>query len=156
MLKKYRYSCGFIIFSLLLFSNSCGPRIFEIAENINFSRPEKVYEGPKISKPKLTKILKEVGFKAKQIPIMLCIAEKESSFYEKARHYNKNGSIDRGLFQINNYYWGEEVKNGCHFNDRELLESKKNTLCARKVFLRHGFKAWYGYRKHKKECHNYR
>ena len=38
--------------------------------------------------------------------IMFC----ESSMNEDARHYNKNKTVDVGIWQINNYYWEDYLK----------------------------------------------
>ena len=45
------------------------------------------------------------NYTERQASTMVCIAELESSFRVKAINKNKNGSIDYGLFQINDRWW---------------------------------------------------
>jgi len=53
------------------------------------------------------------------------------AFNPKATNHNRNGSIDRGIFQLNSAYWGGE----------ELFDWKTNVDVAYKVFTRAG-KKW--------------
>lgn len=56
---------------------------------------------------------------------------ENASFNPKAVNYNRNGTVDRGVFQLNSQYWGGE----------ELFDWKKNVEVAYKVFVRAG-KKW--------------
>ena len=56
---------------------------------------------------------------------------ENSSFNPRATNQNRNGSVDRGIFQLNSAYWGGE----------ELYDWKKNVDVAYKVFTRAG-KKW--------------
>ncbi len=53
------------------------------------------------------------------------------AFNPKATNHNRNGSVDRGIFQLNSQYWGGE----------ELYDWKTNVDVAYKVFTRAG-KKW--------------
>ncbi len=56
---------------------------------------------------------------------------ENSAFNPRATNHNRNGSIDRGIFQLNSAYWGGE----------ELYDWKTNVDVAYKVFTRAG-KKW--------------
>lgn len=56
---------------------------------------------------------------------------ENSSFNPRAVNHNRNGSVDRGIFQLNSQYWGGE----------ELFDWKTNVDVAHKVFTRAG-KKW--------------
>lgn len=43
-------------------------------------------------------------------PLAACFARRESGLYPRATHYNSNGTIDRGLFQINSVWVGHTVQ----------------------------------------------
>ena len=101
-------------------------------------------------------LLRNAGFSQDEIPVMLCIMKWESSFFERALNYNNNGSIDFGLFQINNRYWGKRNRSGCSYVGSELLNYKNNLRCARKIYQKKGYNAWNAYKKHKVECLNYK
>ena len=45
-----------------------------------------------------------------QASTALCFAYRESRYQPGATHYNTNGSIDRGLFQINSVWVGTTVQ----------------------------------------------
>jgi hypothetical protein len=83
---------------------------------------------------------------------MVCTAKYESSFYEKASHKNKDGSIDRGLFQVNSTHlgWG-----ACPKSADGLYDAKANAKCAHVIWADQGLRAWYGYQKHRTECDAY-
>ncbi|BBH54720.1 M23 family metallopeptidase [Fluviispira sanaruensis] len=82
------------------------------------------------------------GFTEKQIPIMYCIANLESSFNPKAINYNRNKTFDTGLFQINDIWLKK-----CNVTRKELFDVRKNAACARIVLLKQGFNAWVTYKK---------
>lgn len=56
---------------------------------------------------------------------------ENGNFDPKATNYNRNGSVDRGIFQLNSQYWGGE----------ELYDWKLNVDKAYEVFNRAG-KKW--------------
>ena len=107
----------------------------------------RLYGGKKISRKKVRDYLLAAGFSEEDVPVMTCIAEKESSFYSKAQHFNNNGSIDYGLFQINDRIWSRDyTKGACPYSTKDLLDPQKNALCARRVFRIQGYSAWYTFR----------
>jgi hypothetical protein len=87
----------------------------------------------------LTALLELVGFTPTEIPVMICIAEFESSYNSKAVNVNKNGSTDQGLFQINDGVWSK-VCTG------DMFDLASNLRCARHVYLKQGYTAWVAYK----------
>jgi hypothetical protein len=98
--------------------------------------------------------LRASGFPDTEIPKMVCVAKWESSFCERAINTNKNGSIDRGLFQVNSIHLGDP---GCpkSGDGDTLFDAHVNTKCAHFIWKAQGIKAWYGYQKHRAECDAY-
>lgn len=66
---------------------------------------------------------------------MMAVAYCESRFEQFATHANKNGSIDRGVWQISNKFH-KEVSDECSFNIR------CSTSAAIKIFKQRNFKEW--------------
>ena len=64
----------------------------------------------------------------------------ESSFNPRAIHKNKDGSLDRGIWQINSR-WHPEVSADCAFS----IEC--STGHAYKLYTHSGWNSWYGARK---------
>jgi len=93
--------------------------------------------GPFLSEPEVRRVLKKAGFPAHAIPTMLQIARCESSLSVTAENVNRDGSVDFGLFQINERNWA-----GCHVSKTELSDPYNNTRCAQQVWQRQGFDAW--------------
>jgi Lysozyme like domain len=109
--------------------------------------------GRKIPEREVASLLREAGFPENQIGKMVCTAKWESSFYERASNKkNRNGSIDRGLFQINSVHLGAW---SCPRNGELLYTAKVNADCAYDIWKAQGNRAWYGYRAHKTECDSY-
>ncbi|XP_044726460.1 lysozyme-like [Chrysoperla carnea] len=103
----------------------------------------------------LAKELLKHGFPKNQLNDWTCLVLSESSGDTKKTHKNNNGSTDYGLFQINDRYWCAHGKNGkdCNVNCNDLLKDDITLAakCAKKVYDRHGFEAWYGW---KNKCKN--
>merc|ERR1712066_1088592 len=83
----------------------------------------------------------------------VCLANYESSFNTGATNDNTNGSRDYGIFQINDNYWCDaNVGYGadCGVNCADLLDSSlgDDVFCAKIIWNRHGFDAWYGWKNH--------
>jgi len=97
-------------------------------------------------------LVREAGFPESVVGQMVCTAKYESSFFERATNKNKNGSVDRGLFQINSIHLGEA---GCPTSGERVFDAAANAKCARAIYKMQGIRAWYGYRKHKTECDNF-
>ncbi|CAK1600672.1 unnamed protein product [Parnassius mnemosyne] len=114
--------------------------IFLQCESKQFSRCELVHQ------------LRSHGFPEDKMRDWVCLVESESS---RTTHYigkvNRNGSRDYGLFQINDKYWcsntstaGKDCNVTC--NDLVTDDITKAAKCAKKVYKRHGFNAWYGWK----------
>nr|ABN54797.1 lysozyme precursor [Ostrinia furnacalis] len=98
--------------------------------------------------------LRSQGFPESQMRDWVCLVENESAGNTgKVSPTNKNGSKDYGLFQINDKYWctrsGPAGKD-CHVTCAEVItdDITKASTCAKKIYKRHGFRAWYGWRNH--------
>ena len=107
--------------------------------------------GRRLSESEVSTALRSAGFSASTIPAMVCAAKYESSFYTEALHKNHNGSIDYGLFQINDVLWAGK----CGLTVSGLYDPAKNAHCAKKVYDSGGLHSWYGYTKHQRECDAY-
>lgn len=55
--------------------------------------------------PNITQLLQQAGFTGQALVTAVSIAWAESGFNPAATHTNSDGSIDRGIFQINNRAW---------------------------------------------------
>ena len=106
--------------------------------------------GDRLTPSQVASQLRAVGFAENAIGKMVCTAKYESSYYDRATNKNKNGSMDRGLFQINSLHIGKTK--GCPSSGEALFDSSANAKCALAVFKSQGISAWYGYKKHKTEC----
>jgi hypothetical protein len=116
---------------------------------------EQLLAGRRIPQREVASILRDVGFPNHVVNEMVCTAKYESSFYERASNRNGNGSIDRGLFQINSIHLGRA---GCpsRSNAGALYHARTNAKCALQVYRSQGLNAWYGYQYHRSECNGYR
>jgi hypothetical protein len=65
--------------------------------------------------------------------VMVAIAKAESGLKTDAIGYNKNGSIDVGLFQINSVH---------RYSTEELFDTNKNLEIAKKIYDKQGITAW--------------
>ncbi|XP_018014658.1 lysozyme c-1-like [Hyalella azteca] len=102
------------------------------------------------TKCELAKELKCIyGFAQSSLGDWVCLVQHESSFNTAAVGQNK-GSKDYGLFQINDYYWCNSGTgtNDCNINCDKLKDNDiaDDVKCAKKIFGRHGFNAWYGWK----------
>nr|ACH56920.1 salivary lysozyme [Simulium vittatum] len=97
----------------------------------------------------LVRALRQNGFPETQLRDWACLIFAESSRQTQLTHKNRNGSTDYGLFQINSKYWCGTGKKGgdCNVRCEDLLDDNivDDSKCAKKIFKRHGFKAWYGW-----------
>lgn len=117
---------------------------------------DRLLQGRRLSPSEIAGHLRAAGFDESQVGRMVCTAKWESSFYERASNRNRNGTLDRGLFQINSIHLGS--MRGCpsRANADALWNPATNAQCAYSIFKAQGNRAWYGYRKHKTECDGYR
>lgn len=65
--------------------------------------------------------------------IMIAIARAESGMNPRAVNYNRNGSIDTGLFQVNSIH---------RYDGLSLFDPKKNIGAAREIYEKQGIQAW--------------
>lgn len=113
----------------------------------------KLLAGRKIPAAEVARILQNAGFPEDMLGPMVCTAKYESSFFERASNKNKNGTIDRGLLQVNSAHIGDP---SCPRTAEGLYDAKTNAKCALVIFNEQGITAWYGYKKHRSECDAYR
>ena len=65
--------------------------------------------------------------------IMIAIAKAESGMNPRAVNYNRNGSIDTGLFQVNSVHM---------YDGLSLFDPEKNIKAAREIYDKQGIQAW--------------
>lgn len=70
----------------------------------------------------------------------LAVAKAESGLKENAYGVNRNGTIDIGVFQVNEVHWD---KPGC--SPKELFDAESNVDCAYKLFQEQGWNPWVVY-----------
>jgi C-type lysozyme/alpha-lactalbumin family len=109
-------------------------------------------EGRKVEISEIVTLLKDNGIPKAVIPKLVCTAKYESSFFEGATNANNNGSIDRGLFQVNSIHLGSFSDCPAKNAAKELFSAEANVKCAAAIYRAQGLNAWYGYRAHKKTC----
>lgn len=93
--------------------------------------------GPFLSRLEVKEVLVRAGFPAQAIPTMLRIANCESSLSATAENVNRDGSVDMGLFQINERNW-----EACSVSKAELADPEGNARCAYQVWQQQGYGAW--------------
>ena len=114
---------------------------------------EMLRAGRKLPESEVADTLREAGFAEEEVPRMVCTAKYESDFYERASNsHNRNGTVDRGLFQINSVHLGRA---GCPRTGEALYNAKTNAKCALSIWKSQTNNAWYGYKKHRAECDAY-
>ncbi|XP_049868492.1 lysozyme-like isoform X3 [Pectinophora gossypiella] len=88
----------------------------------------------------------------------VCLVQSESSRRTHAiSRRNSDGSREYGLFQISDKYWCSKTSTpgkDCNVTCADLLmnDITESAKCAKKVYKRQGFRAWYGWRAH---CQKY-
>lgn len=97
-------------------------------------------------------LLTFAGFTPAEAHVMTCVARYESGLRPNAVNlYNKNQTIDLGLFQINSIHWNRS--NACTLDT--LSNPMYNSLCAKEIYDLQGFGAWVAWQKNKLECNTY-
>ena len=71
----------------------------------------------------------------------LAVASAESGLREDAYHINSDGTIDIGVFQINEAHW---EKPGC--SPKELFDAESNVDCAYTIWQASGWNPWVVYK----------
>ncbi|XP_032515409.2 lysozyme-like [Danaus plexippus] len=111
-------------------------------------------EGKTFTRCELVAQLRSHGFPENKMRDWVCLVENESGRNtSKIGKVNKNGSRDYGLFQINDKYWCSNTSSkgkDCNVTCAEVSQDDitKAATCAKKIFKRHGFNAWYGWKNH--------
>lgn len=98
----------------------------------------------------LARRLYRLGMPFYELDDWICLVEGESSFNTKAINpSNVDGSVDWGLFQINDRYWckpadGRPSTNSCRMPCRLLLSDdiRFSVACAKYIRRIQGFSAW--------------
>ncbi|CAG4985641.1 unnamed protein product [Parnassius apollo] len=109
-------------------------------------------QAKQLSRCELVRELRKHGFPENKMRDWVCLVENESSRRtDIVSRPNGDGSRDYGLFQINDRYWcsntGQPGKD-CNVTCKQLLSDdiSKAAACAKKIYQRHGFDAWYGWK----------
>jgi hypothetical protein len=111
-------------------SNS--PELVETMQTAGEATPQPVQAiAPLTQKQEILNYIVEVFGDDAADAIVVIRKCENSSFNPRAINQNRNGSVDRGIFQLNSAYWGGE----------ELFDWKTNVDVAYKVFTRAG-KKW--------------
>uniref|UniRef100_U5EWF7 lysozyme n=1 Tax=Corethrella appendiculata TaxID=1370023 RepID=U5EWF7_9DIPT len=98
----------------------------------------------------LAKKLYKDGTPKVQINDWMCLIKAESGKRtDIIGPQNSNKSYDYGIFQINDRYWCTVGKPGkdCNIDCNKLLDDDitDDIKCAKKIYNRHKFSAWYGW-----------
>ena len=141
-------SVGWLV-ALLSMMVGCAPPEVEDTEARGETASHQL-AGDRLTPSEVASQLRAAGFAENTIGKMVCTAKYESSYYDRATNRNGNGSMDRGLFQINSLHIGKTE--GCPSSGEALFRPGANAKCALAVFKSQGITAWYGYKKHKTEC----
>src|SRR5690242_7872463 len=142
---KVHRAIGLVMLSLASCSSPSGDDL----QDDSSSSEGALLAGRKIPSAEVAQILKSVGFPDDMLGPMVCTAKYESSFFERASNKNKNGTVDRGLLQVNSVHLGGA---SCPRTAEALYDAKTNAKCALVIFDEQGIEAWYGYKKHRSEC----
>lgn len=101
-----------------------------------------------MTKEQVAYTLERAGFPREIVPVVTCLAEKESNFNPKAiNRHNVNNTKDHGLLQINDIWMKD-----CNLNEQDLTNPLKNARCALKIYKKQGLTAWVTYNKFKRSC----
>lgn len=107
-------------------------------------------ESRQVGKCSLARQLYRYGVPFSELSDWMCLVEGESSFNTKAINpSNVDGSVDWGLFQINDRYWckpadGRPSTDLCRLPCRLLLSDdiRYSIACAKYIRRQQGFSAW--------------
>ncbi|CAB3238778.1 unnamed protein product [Arctia plantaginis] len=99
----------------------------------------------------LVQELRRQGFPSNQLRNWVCLIEAESSRNTAIiSEPNSKGWRDWGLFQINDEFWCSTTNSpgkDCNVRCADLItdDITKASNCAKIIFRRHNFNAWYGW-----------
>lgn len=120
LIEKYLYGTGIIV-----------SPVADAQETVRVVEP-RVLEKTEI----ISIIVNEFSeFGSQTVMTALRIANCESKFDERAEHWNTNGTVDRGIYQINSIH---------RYADYELFGAYNNILIAKRMFVKngHSWSAW--------------
>ncbi|KAG6449381.1 hypothetical protein O3G_MSEX006015 [Manduca sexta] len=109
-------------------------------------------EARQFSRCELVRELRRQGFPNAQLRNWVCLIEVESNrITNRVSRVNSDGSRNYGLFQISDRYWcnnGPTPGKDCNVRCSDLLTSdiRSASVCAKRIYNRHGFRAWNGWR----------
>ncbi|XP_067124816.1 lysozyme c-1-like [Centruroides vittatus] len=113
-----------------------------------------VSEGKMFRRCQMASILVKNGFPRRDIPDWICMIYHESGFNTRIKNRKRDGSIDYGIFQINDKCWCAPPGpyNFCNIRCSKLVDDniKDDMKCAKLIFRWRYFYAWKGWRKF---CH---
>lgn len=113
-------------------------------------RGSSAIEGEKIEATEIARLLREADVPASMINKMVCTAYYESQWRDRSWNArNNNGTVDRGLFQVNSIHLKDPNGLCDDLVADDLWSPAKNTACAAKILKAQGLSAWYGYRAHR-------
>lgn len=128
----------FIISHLQVYSQDDGQQKNKISQKNLI-----LYQIKKLYKTELYKsfyiFLNKKGIEDYYIPRLFCIAKLESNLDPYAINFNRNGTFDIGLLQINSLW--QKICGA------KLHEIETNISCANIVLKKQGLSAWVSYRK---------
>jgi hypothetical protein len=88
-----------------------------------------------LSPPQIAAYAKQAGFTGSQVAIMTAIALAESSGRTDATNHNSNGSVDHGLWQINDV-------NSSILRSGNWANPADNARMAFQIYQQQGYRAW--------------
>jgi hypothetical protein len=104
--------------------------------------------GTKLLGRDVAKLAYQAGWRDKNLILAVAIAHAESSLYTRAENdQNPNGSVDRGLWQINSVHLGQVV-NGQTVTAENLFDPAFNATVAHDLIYKgrsYTFNAWAAY-----------
>ena len=113
---------------------------------------QQLLAGTRLSEKEVASLVRRAGFPEYEVGRMVCTAKYESSFYTRASNRNSNGTVDRGVFQINSVHLGDA---GCTRSASALYDPMTNARCAHEIWRAQGNNAWFGYQAHRYTCDHF-
>ncbi|XP_045534717.1 lysozyme-like [Papilio machaon] len=112
-----------------------------------------VCEARQFSRCELVRQLRNHRFPANKLRQWVCLIENHSGGRtDLISRANRSGYREYGLFQLSDRFWCNKSDlpgKDCNVTCADLLtdDITKAAKCAKKVYKRHGFTAWYGWSK---------
>lgn len=97
--------------------------------------------GTQLTHRAVAKLVWDAGWRDEKVIIAVAIVNAESSRYTEAEGPpNPDGSIDRGLHQINSFWIGKAGPDGQPITLAQLWDPASNTAIAYMIYKRAGYK----------------